>query len=487
MERGQREPLGLPDWGWKAEVGTRTWGEGYYRDLLPAVLAELDPTRAYCPGSPFSPQPDVHPNDPAHGTVHIWDVWNQLDHTVYREYWPRFVSEFGFQAPPAFSTLTRAVHDDPLRPDGPDLLSHQKAEDGNDKLARGLVGHLPAPSNFDDWHWLTSLNQARAITLGVEHFRSLAPLCSGTIWWQLNDCWPVVSWAVVDGDERRKPSWFALRAGYADRLITIQPSGGGLDVAAVNDSDQPWAGSLRLTRRAWDGQVLTQRMMTVQAAPRSVWRAAVPITLRTPADPAHELIVAELPGAARAFWFFAEDVERWDNEGNSAIGQGIGPRSAGWTVVIGSRSPPEPCCGISRCSPTACTPTPWWTTCSSRCCRRIHHGHGGWPGTGRPGALIRPRAAVRRGRATALNNPAPESPVGQGRADARDVNCGPPSSIQLRVRLQHSGRQPRPHVGGPGPEGGVRQRHTGQVGHRVDPEEAARLAEMAEGAGGVVR
>jgi beta-mannosidase len=315
---GNENLWGYQDWGWKAEVGTRTWGDGYYRDLLPAVLAELDPTRAYCPGSPFSPHPDVHPNDPAHGTVHIWDVWNQLDHTAYREYWPRFVSEFGFQAPPAFSTLTRAVHDDPLRPDGPDLLSHQKAEDGNDKLVRGLVGHLPAPSNFDDWHWLTSLNQARAITLGVERFRSLAPLCSGTIWWQLNDCWPVVSWAVVDGDERRKPSWYALRASYADRLITIQPGGGGLDVAAVNDSDHPWAGSLRMTRLAWGGQLLTQKTLTVRAAPRSVWRAAVPITLRTPADPSRELIVAELPGAARAFWFFAEDVDRWDNERNSA-------------------------------------------------------------------------------------------------------------------------------------------------------------------------
>ena len=84
--------------------------------------------------------PGVHPNDPSHGPMHIWDVWNERDYSAYLDYTPRFVSEFGFQGPPAWSTLTRAVHDEPLAPDSPGMLAHQKAEDGNGKLARGLAG-----------------------------------------------------------------------------------------------------------------------------------------------------------------------------------------------------------------------------------------------------------------------------------------------------------------------------------------------------------
>jgi len=101
-----------------------------------------------------------------------------------------------------------------------------------------------------------------------------------------------------------------LRASYSDRLISIQPSGGGLDVVAVNDSDQPWSGSLLLSRRAWDGQLLAEKVLSAMAAPRSVWRAAVPIGVRSAGDPVDELIVAQMPGAARGFWYFAEDVER---------------------------------------------------------------------------------------------------------------------------------------------------------------------------------
>ena len=144
--------------------------------------------------------------------MHIWDVWNQVDYTTYRKYKPRFVSEFGFQGPPAWSTLTSVVHDAPLDPYGAQMLVHQKAFEGNLKLERGLGDHLPGWKDIDDWHWTTQLNQARAVAYGIEHFRSLFPLNTGAVVWQLNDNWPVVSWAAVDGHGIRKPLWFALEA-----------------------------------------------------------------------------------------------------------------------------------------------------------------------------------------------------------------------------------------------------------------------------------
>ena len=104
---GNENLWGHEDWGWKEELGDLTWGLGYYTDLFPGIVAELDPTRPYAAGSPVSPRRDpaqVHPNDPDHGSHHQWEVWNRIDYAHYRDDVPRFSSEFGFQAPPTWAT-----------------------------------------------------------------------------------------------------------------------------------------------------------------------------------------------------------------------------------------------------------------------------------------------------------------------------------------------------------------------------------------------
>jgi beta-mannosidase len=303
---GNENLWGYADWDWQSRLDGRSWGLGYYDDVLPAIVAELDPGRPYLPGSPWSPGADRHPNDPAHGTMHIWDVWNQVGYPAYRGHRPRFVVEFGWQGPPTWSTLRRAVSDAPLTPESPGMLVHQKAFDGNAKLTSGLVGHLPVPDDMDAWHWAMSLNQARAVRVGIEHFRSLSPVCAGSVVWQLNDCWPVTSWAAIDGDGRRKPLFYALRAAYADRLITIQPRSGGLAVVLVNDTDQVWAEPLSITRRSYGGDILADADRALAVPPRSTVDIPIAAAVAGAADPAAELLVAQA-GAARAHWFYAED------------------------------------------------------------------------------------------------------------------------------------------------------------------------------------
>jgi beta-mannosidase len=305
---GNNENLwGYADWGWREQLGGQSWGAGFYHELLPQIVGELDPTRPYIPGSPYSPDPDRHPNDPASGPMHIWDVWNTEDDRRYGDYTPRFVAEFGFQGPPTWSTLTAAVSDLGLR--SPEMLAHQKAEDGNGKLERGWRGHFPDPATFDDWHWTTQLNQARAITFAVERFRSLAPYCRGMIVWQLNDCWPVVSWAAVDGYGRRKPLWHALRHAYADRIVTVQPGrDGALSAVLVNDSAQPWTAVLRQRRLRLDGAELAVQVVEVAVDARQTRALPIDPAVANPADPAAELIHLHIDGV-QACHFFAEDVD----------------------------------------------------------------------------------------------------------------------------------------------------------------------------------
>jgi beta-mannosidase len=301
---GNNENLwGFRDWGWEERLAGESWGEGYYLGLLPRVVAECDPTRPYTAGSPWSGSWDRHPNDPAHGTHHSWEVWNREDYAVYRADVPRFVAEFGWQAPPAYATLRRALPGEEPAPDSPGMLHHQKAEDGNGKLERGLARHFFLPEgDFDRWHYLTQVNQARAVAAGIEHWRSHWPVCAGTIVWQLNDCWPVTSWAAIDGDGREKPLYHELRRLYADRLLTL--SAGTL--AVVNQAAGRWTGSARLRRMSVDGVVLGEAYAPFAADGRTVARVDVPEELE-PAGP-KEFLVADADGL-RALRFPCPDRE----------------------------------------------------------------------------------------------------------------------------------------------------------------------------------
>ncbi|MFJ9777330.1 glycoside hydrolase family 2 protein [Kitasatospora sp. NPDC101157] len=296
---GNNENLwGFRDWDWEPELAGDSWGEGYYLGLLPRTVAELDPTRPYTAGSPWSGSWDHHPNDPDHGTHHSWEVWNRRDYSEYRENVPRFVAEFGWQAPPALATLRRALPGEALAPDSPGMLHHQKADDGNDKLDRGLARHFQPPTDFDRWHYLTQVVQARAVATGIEHWRSHWPRCAGTIVWQLNDCWPVSSWAAIDGDGRLKPLYHELRRLYADRLLTLQPPGvtGAPEAALVNQAGQTWETVLRLRRLAADGTITAQTELPVRTDARSVTRLVVPLELLPAEGSTTELLVADADG-----------------------------------------------------------------------------------------------------------------------------------------------------------------------------------------------
>ena len=309
---GNENIWGFSDWGWSEPLAGRTWGLGYYTELLPAIVAELDPTRFYASGSPCSPgstaSAAVHPNDPDHGTRHEWEVWNQLDYAAYRDHVPRFCSEFGFQGPPTWATLTEWVHDVPLTPTSPAFLLHQKAEDGNGKLYRGLQPHLPTPRTFADWHWATQLNQARAVAFGIEHFRSWWPRTAGALVWQLNDCWPVTSWAAVDGDERLKPLWYALRHAYAPRLLTVQPRGERLALVAVNDDDVPWRGPVRVERQTFAGHTCATASLDLDLSSRSVVELTLADALISPQETGSEVLVATI-GDVRTVHTFGEDMD----------------------------------------------------------------------------------------------------------------------------------------------------------------------------------
>ncbi|GAA1878658.1 glycoside hydrolase family 2 protein [Lapillicoccus jejuensis] len=288
--------LAASDWGWDVRAPGRPWGERLWEEVLPAVVHELAPQHPYIPSSPTSLDPQVHPNDPDHGATHQWDVWNRLDFTHYRDAVPRFAAEYGFQGPPGRSTFRRALGQDPVDWRSPLVRAHQKQAGGTERLNRNLAGHTAPPATYADWHLATSLNQAWALRTAVTHLRSWWPRSAGSVIWQLDDCWPVVSWSLVDGDGVRKPAWYAVRAAHAPRLVTVQPREAGLVAALVNDTDEEWAATLRLVRRHVDGRELATAVREVRVPARDVATVPVPVAVRSARRRREELVVASVDG-----------------------------------------------------------------------------------------------------------------------------------------------------------------------------------------------
>jgi beta-mannosidase len=130
----------------------------------------------------------------------------------------------------------------------------------------------------------------------------------GSIVWQLNDCWPVTSWAVVDGAGRRKPAWYALRRAYHPRLVSFQVRDAAVVLVAVNDAGEPWHGHVRLRRAGFDGAELATAEIDLRVAARSVTTTPLPAALLDVADASREVLVADVDGS-RATRLFAEDFD----------------------------------------------------------------------------------------------------------------------------------------------------------------------------------
>ena len=258
---------GFQHWDWKAQLEGKSWGSLYYFDLLPRILNEFDGSRPYIPGSPFSTtSEDV--KSFSSGTNHIWDVWNERGYQGYEDYQPSFAAEFGYNAPASWRTLTKAIHKDRLDSADTDLVTHQKAFDGMEKIAKGLSREFEVELNAgEEWYVAAQLVQARAVEVGLKHFRSLYNTCSGALLWQYNDMWPAISWSVVDSSGTRKLAWYAMREAYRPRFLHF--SGENRTLVIVNETPERWRDQLYVVFLDEMGNILESKNIPVHISSRA--------------------------------------------------------------------------------------------------------------------------------------------------------------------------------------------------------------------------
>ncbi|MEM8875911.1 MAG: glycoside hydrolase family 2 protein [Planctomycetota bacterium] len=311
---------------WHEHIGDRGWGLKYYFETFPAVMAELAPTTPYWPASPcngptLADFENGDPNANEHGNRHVWNVWHGPGHYLnYFGHWPRFCSEFGFHGPANWPTLERAIPADQRAWDSPTMRLHNKNSrseigDGQDKATARMADDFDVPTDFDDWLYLAQVMQARALQIGVGWFRSLYPWNNGALIWQLNDCWPCSSWAMIDGDGRAKPILHAARRFFAPRVVNLGPrrptaiggwdqDPGPLRAYLHNDHAEAWSAILRLRQMNYAGQTLAEHTQSVTIPPRAAANVNMPDGWSH--DPA-TFMVAEAEGGERSFWWFTPD------------------------------------------------------------------------------------------------------------------------------------------------------------------------------------
>lgn len=198
-----------------------------YERIIPEVLSQYDPETFYWPASPSSGGSFDEPNSADRGDVHFWDVWHKNSpFTEYRKYYFRYLSEFGFQSFPSLETI-KEFTDEPsdFNPFSYIMEKHQRNYGANGKILNYMQQMFLYPTKFDTFIYASQLLQAEAIKYGVEHFRRNRGRCMGAIYWQLNDCWPVISWSSVDYCGRYKALHYYAKRFFAPIMISCEESG----------------------------------------------------------------------------------------------------------------------------------------------------------------------------------------------------------------------------------------------------------------------
>ena len=251
------------EWIWyRQNMGTYKKMPGYeiYHQLIPEIVTELDPERAYWPTSPFGNNDD--PNNSDSGNQHSWNIWSSwVDYDEVINDNSLFVAEFGFQAPANRKTLEDVLPIEQRQVQSELFEFHNKQIEGNERLFRFLSGHLPVQTEWKDFIYLTQLNQAFALKRCLEHWRFNYPETNGSIIWQLNDCWPVTSWSLIDSELLPKISYYFVRNVYSPVTIKFEKENNSLKVLISNQSQIKFYGYIQVdTIEINSGEILNNEI-----------------------------------------------------------------------------------------------------------------------------------------------------------------------------------------------------------------------------------
>ncbi|HEY1580327.1 MAG TPA: glycoside hydrolase family 2 protein [Terracidiphilus sp.] len=241
-----------------------------FSGILNRVVERLDSEIPYWPSSPSADYEEQSATYQS-GDAHLWDVWHgRVPFSTYEKHNSRFVTEYGFQSFPEMRTIDSFTEPgDRANIFTPVMLAHQKNNEGNSIIHDYLLRDYPEPKDFASFLYVSQVLQAEGIKTGAEHFRRSRPETMGSIFWQLNDCWPVASWSSIDYYGRWKALQYYARRFYAPIMVSPHVEDGSVKVYVVSDKTQPTPASLRVRMMNFDGKVMLEDKHDVSVDPLS--------------------------------------------------------------------------------------------------------------------------------------------------------------------------------------------------------------------------
>ena len=239
-----------------------------FSGILAAAVNRFAPETPYWPSSPSSDYEELTDKYQS-GDMHDWSVWHgRVPFTDYEKHNPRFMTEYGFQSFPEMRTVeTFTIPEDRLNIFTPVMLAHQKNTAGNSIIRDYMLRDYAQPKDFASFLYASQVLQAEGIKIGAEHLRRNRPRTMGSIYWQLNDCWPVASWSSLDYYGRWKALHYYARRFYAPLLVSPHQEEGNVAVYVVSDKTTPTVATLRVRILSFEGAVLSDKTQPLTIAP----------------------------------------------------------------------------------------------------------------------------------------------------------------------------------------------------------------------------
>lgn len=276
-------------WGWKQqytqEQRARIWAdyEAVFHDILPEAVSRYAPQAEYWPSSPMQAltgDASQHAkNDSTRGDIHYWGVWHNVEpFSNYNVYLGHFMSEYGFQSFPELKTVQTYAKPEDMALESDVMKWHQRSGDGNRLIKEYMDIYYNEPKDFQSFLVMSQVLQAEAIKMAMEAHRRRKPFCMGSLYWQINDCWPVASWSSMDYYGRWKALQYYAKRSFQDVSVSIYEHDDVTEVHLVSDVLQPIAGRLICRLFDFSGNLLAERIDSVSVPANS---AIVASSLKT--------------------------------------------------------------------------------------------------------------------------------------------------------------------------------------------------------------
>ena len=242
-----------------------------FNQSVEKAVRSADPTRTFWPSSPCNGPMnfDGSWHDDSKGDMHYWSVWHSgKSFSAYYNVIPRFCSEFGYQSFPAQSTVDRYTEGKQRNVTSPVMEHHQRNGGGNSKIVEMFTRYFRFPDGFENFIYLSQVQQALAIKTGVEFWRHLKPVCMGTLYWQLNDNWPVASWSSIDYYGNWKQLHYHAKRFYSPVIVTsFLNSSNRLEIWATSDVNSEFKGKIQCALYDFSGKKLKEFEFNAELPP----------------------------------------------------------------------------------------------------------------------------------------------------------------------------------------------------------------------------